>query len=83
MKIKTIQMPEELHKKIVALKMQEGAKNAAELIDKLIIEYKKQKLNKASEIFRAALDKSGMTFDEFLKESRKIREEIADEWYPD
>ena len=80
---KTISIPEDLHRKIIALKMQEGAKNAAELIEKLIVEYREKKFREASELFRRKLKESGMTFDEILKESRKIREEIADEWFPD
>lgn len=81
--MKTISVPEELHKKIVELKMQERAKNAAELIDKLVIEYKKQKFHEASELFRKKMEEKGITLAELLKKSRKIREEIANEWYPD
>ncbi len=81
--MKTISIPEELHQKIVTLKMQEGAKNAAELIDKLIIEYKKQKFHEASKLFRQKMEEKGITLADLLKKSRKIREEIADEWYPE
>ena len=65
------------------LKMQEKIKNFDSLINNLIIEYKKQKLNDISKKFKESLDKRGITFDELLKKSRKIREEISDEWYPD
>ena len=64
--MKTISIPEELHKKIVALKMQEGAKNAAELIDKLIIEYRKQRLREFSEEFRKSLKEKGITTKKFF-----------------
>ena len=80
--MKTISIPEELHKKIVALKMQEGAKNAAELIEKLIIEYKKQKLEEFSKKFRKALEKKGITIEQFLKDNKLVSGDISDEWYP-
>ncbi len=79
----TIAIPLELRNKLVSLKMQEKYKNIAELIEMLYIEYRKQKFREASDLFRKKLNESGMTFDELLKKSRKIREEIADEWYPD
>ena len=75
----TIAIPLELRNKLFTLKMQEKSKNIAELIEMLYIEYRKQKFNKAREMFKEALDKSGMSFEEFLKSSRKIREEIVDE----
>ena len=79
--MKSIGISEELHKKLIALKLQEGSKNAAELIEKLIIEYKKQKFRESSQVFREALNKKGITFKEFLKRSKKIREEMADEGF--
>lgn len=81
--MKTISVPEDVHQQLVELKIKEKQKNAAELIKKLIIEYRKKKLEEASRIFREALAKKGITIEDFLKSSRKIREEIADEWYPD
>ncbi len=81
--MKTISIPEDLHKQLVELKIREGQKNAAELIKKLIIEYRKQRLHEISKKFKEALAKKGITFEQFLKDARKIREEIADEWYPD
>ncbi len=81
--MKTIALPEDIYKQLMSLKIQEGNKTAADLIDKLIIEYRKRKLAEAGEFFRKSLKESGLTFKQLLKESRKIREEIADEWFPD
>ncbi len=79
---KPLLVSEEVHRKLIELKMQEKAKNIDFLIDKLIIEHKKQKFQEVSELFRKKLKESGMTFNELLKRSKKIREEIADERFP-
>ena len=79
--MKTIALPEELHKEIMKLKLELGEKNTAELIEKLILSYKEQKFLEVSRLFREKLNESGIAFSDFLKKSRKIREEIADEWF--
>ena len=81
--MKTIALPEELHKELINLKLEQKDKNIAELLKRLILAYKEQKFLDNSQKFRAMLKKSGESFEEFLKESRKIREEIADEWFPE
>ena len=81
--MKTIAIPEDLHKQLVNLKLELKDKNAAELIRKLIISYKEKRFLESSQRFRQMLNKNGKSFDSFLKESRKIKEEIADEWFPD
>ncbi len=81
--MKTIPVPEELHKQIITLKIQEGDKTIADLIERLITEYRKKRLDDLSKLFREKMDEKGMSFEELLKKSRKIREEIADEWFPD
>lgn len=81
MEVTTIAIPIELRNKLIALKMQEKAKNIAALIEKLYIEYRKQKLNELSDLFRKKLKERGVTFDELLKKSKKIREEIINGWY--
>ena len=83
MYMKTIALPEEVYKKLIGLKIEQGNKTAAELIDKLIIEYKKKRLEEFGKEFRKSLKEKDITFKQLLKESRKIREEIADEWFPD
>tara|TARA_Y100000310_G_C20115735_1_gene549191 strand:- start:128 stop:373 length:246 start_codon:yes stop_codon:yes gene_type:complete len=80
--MKTISLPEDVHRSLIELKLREGNKTAADLIEKLIIEYRKQKLDRARKIFRKALDEKGITIEEFLKESDKIKEEIFNERYP-
>lgn len=81
--MKTIAISEETHRRLIEMKMQEKMKTSDELLDKLMIEHRKQKYQEASELFRRKLKESKMTFAELLKKSEKIREEIADEWHPD
>lgn len=81
--IKTISIPEDLHKELIKLKLDYGDKNVAEIIKKLILFYKRQKLLEHSIKFRESLKKKGITFEEFLKRAEKIREEVADELFPD
>lgn len=79
--MKTISIPEDLHKELINLKLDSKDKNLAEMIRKLVLCYKKKKFLEFSNEFRDALKKSGKSFPEFLKESEKIREEVADEWF--
>ena len=81
--MKTISIPEDVHKELMKLKLEQREKNSALLIKKLILSYKEKKFQEHSKQFREMLDKNGKSFKQFLKESRKIREEIADDWYPD
>lgn len=79
--MKTICVSEKLHREIVDLKLEESKKNTAELIRELILEHKKIKFLKASEIFRKSLKEKKLGFYDILKKSKKIREEISDEWF--
>lgn len=81
--MKTIAIPDELHKELMQLRIQKGDKNTAELIKKLILAYKEKKFLESSQKFRQMLKKKGKSFDEFLKDARKVKEEVADEWFPD
>ena len=54
----------------------------AGIIKNLILTYKEKRFLNNSLRFREMLKKSGKSFEGFLKESRKIREEIADELFP-
>ncbi len=81
--MKTIALPEDLHREFMELRLRKGNKNAAELIKELIFEYRQKRFLEASALFKQMLKKSGKSFDELLKDSRKIRGEIADEWFPD
>jgi hypothetical protein len=80
--MKTISIPEDLHKEIMKIRLENGEKNTALLIRKLVLLYKEKKFQEHSHKFRELIEKNGTSFEKLLKESRKIREEIADEWYP-
>lgn len=79
--IKTICIPEELHKELVNLKLDERNKNMAEIIRNLILAYKEKKFLNNSLKFGEMLKRNRKNFSSLLKESRKIREEIADDWF--
>jgi len=77
--MKTIAIPEDLHKDLISLKLEAGDRTAAELIKKLIIEYRKQRLKEAGKMFRSKMKEKGVSLGELLRESRKVREDIANE----
>ncbi len=77
--MKTICIPEDLHKELINLKLDNGERNVAKILRKIMIEYKKKRLNQAGEMFRKSLDEKGITFDEFLESTKEIKEEVADE----
>jgi len=79
--MKTIALPEELHKELMQLRLQRGSKNAADLIKEMVCEYRQKKFLEASALFKRKLKEKNISFSELLKKSRKIREEIADEWF--
>ncbi|MBI2045736.1 hypothetical protein HYT23_06765 [Candidatus Pacearchaeota archaeon] len=79
--MKTIGIPEDLHKELIRLKLDGNDKNVADTLRKIIYTYKQNKFIEFGMLFRQKLKESGKNFDDFLKESRKIREEIADEWF--
>lgn len=80
--MKTIAIPEDLHKELMQLRIQKGNKNTAELIKEIVVEYRRKKFLEFSDLFKQKLRESGKSFDELLKASKKIKEEIADEWFP-
>jgi predicted CopG family antitoxin len=81
--VKTISIPEDLHKELIRLKLDYGDKNVADMIRKLIVFYKQQRFLEHSKKFREAIKKQGISFEEFLKRAEKIREGVADELFPD
>ena len=83
MKIKTIQMPEDLHREIMQIKLNQGERNIAQIIRELLLAYKEKKFQEHSRKFKEMLKKRKESFEDFLKDARKVREEIADEQYPD
>ena len=81
--MKTIAIPEDLHKELVTIRLEEGNKNAAELIRKLLIEYKRRKFEQASNFVIKAMKEKKLNLNELLKKSKKIREEVVNEQFPD
>ncbi len=81
--MKTIALPEDLHKELMKIKLDNGSKNVSEIIKALVAEHQKQKFLEASKMFRKMLKDSGESFDEFLKEARKVKEEVVNEQFPD
>ena len=79
--MKTIGIPEDLHKELIRLKLVSVNRNVAEIIKKLVYEYKKRQFLEFSHLFKESLVENKKSFDVILKQSRKIREEIADEWF--
>ena len=79
--MKTIRIPETLHRELINIKLEENKRNSAELIGELILEHKKKRFLEASGRFRKALKENKVGFAELLKKSNKIREEISDEWF--
>jgi predicted CopG family antitoxin len=77
--MKTISIPEDLHKELVKLKLDYGDRNIAEMIRKLVLYYKQQKFLEHSRKFREILKKEGKSFDDFLEELKEVRKEIANE----
>jgi len=77
--VKTICIPEDLHKELVMLKLDYNDRNIAERIKKLVLAYKELKFLKNSMKFKEMLKKEGKSFDDFLKELKEVREEVANE----
>ena len=76
--MKSIAIPEDLHKEIMLLRLQKGNKNIAELIKELLYSYRQKQFLEASHLFKEELKKKNISFEKFLKDSDKIREELAD-----
>ncbi len=78
--MKTIGISEQSHKNLINLKLEERTRNIEEIIEKLIIEYKKLKFIEASDLFKSKLKEKNISFHHILKKSKEVRKEIADEW---
>ena len=79
--MKTIGISEELHKEIMQLRIQRGIKTVSELLNEMLFEYKQKNFLESSTMFREGLEAHKISFDTFLKKSKLLREEIADEWF--
>ena len=65
--VKTISIPEDLHKELVKLKLDYGDKNIAEMIKKLVYEHKKRKFLEFSNLFRQKLkEKPGLSIGGYM-----------------
>jgi hypothetical protein len=80
--VKTISIPEDLHKELMKIKLDGNNKNIAEILRQMLIVYRERKLLEHSKKFRGILKKEGITFEEFLKRAERIKEEVADELFP-
>lgn len=80
--VKTISIPDDLHKELIKLKLDYGDKNVGEIIKKLVYEHRKRQFLEFSNLFRQKLKEKGISFEEFLKRAEKTREEVADELFP-
>lgn len=63
----TIALSSSSHRELSLLKIEEGYRNMDELIHKLIIEYKKNKLIKASQKIRARMKELNLTISDLIK----------------
>jgi rRNA-processing protein FCF1 len=79
--MKTIAVSEKTHKQLMSLKLDSNAKNADELLEKLMIEHRKIKLIEAANQFRKRIEKNKLGIKDIKKESRKIRDELYAEWF--
>jgi len=79
--MKTIGISDETHKELMGLKIECGEKTAEGLIEKMLVEYKKQKLLEAGKAFREGMKKGKMRLGDVIKRSEKIREGIYAEWF--
>lgn len=78
--MKTLALSDETHRQLMEMKLQMGYKSVDELERDMISEFRKKRLDEASEWFRRGLKESGLTFRQFLKRSEKIRKELANEY---
>jgi len=79
--MKTIAIPEELHKKLLSLKLEYNNKNLADLMENMLIEYRKYQFLKASNLVRDKMKKNKVSLGDLLKKSKVVREEVANEWF--
>lgn len=78
--MKTLAISEGIHRQLMQLKVQMGYSSVDALEEDLISVFRKKKLHEASERFRKGMDARGLTLDKLLRESRKVRKELADQY---
>ena len=79
--MKTIGISKKVHKDLMNLKLEYGYKKTDVLLEEMIRGFKKERLLKASKIFREGMLKKKLKLKDVIKKSSKIREEIYNEWF--
>lgn len=62
----TIAVSEETRKRLMRLKIDEGARSMDELLARMLVEHRKARLLEASAKFRASLRKAGVRFEDLV-----------------
>jgi len=65
--VTTVAISPELAKELKLLKMEEGLASIDEVIEKMLIEYKKRRFLEASEKFRERMEKKGLKLEDLTK----------------
>jgi len=79
--MKTIGISKKVHKDLMNLKLEYGYKKTDVLLEEMIKDFKKERLLKASKIFREGMLKKKLKLKDVIKKSGDIREEIYNEWF--
>ncbi len=79
--MKSVGISERVHRELMNLKINYGYKKTDALLEEMICEFKKEKLLEASRDIRKKMSERKISFKELMKKSKKIREEIYDEWF--
>ena len=70
-----------VHKELMNLKLEYGYKRTDVLLEEMIKDFKKERLLKASKIFREGMRKRDFKLKDVINKGRNIREEIYNEWF--
>lgn len=62
----TISVSEETRKRLMQLKLEEGARSVDDLLDKLLGQYRKMRFLEASDLFRTRLNRKGLRFEDLI-----------------
>ena len=79
--MKTVGIPENVHRELMNLKINYGYKNTALLLEDMVHEFRREKLLEASKEIRKKMSEKKISFKELMNRARKPREEIYDEWF--
>ena len=79
--MKTIGISKKVHRELMNLKLEYGYKKTDILLEEMIKDFKKERLLKASKIFREGMRKRDFKLKDVINKGRNIREEIYNEWF--